>query len=193
MDCCRYILRLVCLLFLLQPLIAQDLIVGEPSCLDVVRALRLPVDPGVNPASGPGVEWLDIDRTLVEIKTGLQGRQCRLKFRQIFERKRLDLFPLTSRLLAEAPEEQLIGLELWAPSGERLGTLEGLSTVEIEMGPSNRVYTFYYPEYRNQSGRLLSFENHLLQGEFMVRWNDLRERIAIDTLPDSTTSAQLMR
>ena len=85
MDCCRHILKLVFLLFLLQPLTAQDFIVGEPSCLDVVRALRLPVDPGKGVTSRPGGEWLDVDRRLGEIKADLQGRQCRLKFRQIFQ------------------------------------------------------------------------------------------------------------
>lgn len=185
-------LILICSLILLQPLMAQDLIVGESSCLDVVRILRLPAHTGDDPDSAPGAEWLEVDRTLAEVSTSLQGRQCRLKFRQIFEGKSLDFFPLTSRLLAEAPQGALTGLEVWALSGERLGTLEGRSTIEVEVGPRHRVYTFYYPEYRDRSGRLISYRNHLLQGELRVRWDDLRDRIAITTLSGDPASGQLV-
>ena len=185
----RCLSYLICSMALILPVNAQDLVVGEPSCLDLVRALRLPEQIGDEPDLSPGAEWIEVDRTLAAIKSGLQGRQCRLKFRQVFNKETFDLFPLTSRILAEVPEGVLTGIELFSPGGEKLGTLDGRATVEEETDPDERIYTFYFARYRDASGGLVSLQNHLLQGELMVRWDDVRERIAINTLSAGATSA----
>lgn len=181
MICGRYLSYLLFTIVFMQPVQAQDLIVGETPCLDVVRALHLPVDIKEDSSLPPGTEWLSVDQTLAALKSGLQGSQCRLKFRQIFEDGAVDFFPLTSRVLAEVPEDALTGVELWGPSGEKLGTFVGRSTIDEEIGPRHRIYTFYGPMYRDRNNRLVSLENYLLQGQLLVRWDDLRERIAITT------------
>ena len=80
------------------------------------------------------------------------------------------------------PEPILQGLPVFNQSGERLGEYDHRVSYQRSGGLyASDSYVLYYFQYQDTEGEVESSGNHLLLDEFLVRWSDLSERIAMNT------------
>ena len=158
-----------------SPLAADD-------CRELSESLKMPVK--LKRRGKPSrARWEQIDKVLTGLREESQGRVCALTFGQIFRTKREELlFPLTNNLLKTAPEEALQGLAVMDQKGHPLGEFVGRVTYEKTGGLVGRKsYVLYYFQFQDTEGQLQSTGNRLLLDDFLVRWADLKDRVAIDS------------
>ena len=160
------------------PLSAADFnwIHGEPACLHVVESMKLPVKlaPSEKPAR--------VDTILRKLSYQLQGKSCAFKFSQVFRPADLEFLPLTNVVVGLAPESSLENLALHGSEGTLKGRFERRVTVELEGRTTvTNPYPFYYFHFRDGNSQIQSTGNRLLRDDFLAKWSDLADRIAIST------------
>lgn len=151
-------------------------------CRELTESIRMPVN--LKKRGKPSrARWEQVDKVLTGLRENSQGKVCEFTFAQVFRTKRKELlFPLTNNLLRTVPEGQLDGLGVMNQEGEPLGEYVGRVTYEKTGGLVGRKsYVLYYFQFRDLDGRLQSSGNRLLLDTFLVRWTDLKSRVAIDT------------
>jgi len=156
--------------------------VFSADCQDLLLELRLPVK--MKAAGKPkAAKWEQVEKMMTQIREAAQGQTCELKFSQVFYTEREELFfPLISNVLRTAPEESLVGLNVYNTKGEELGAFENRVTYE-KQGEYN--YVHYYFQFRTPEGDLESTGNRLLvdigtgKPLYMVKWADLAGRYAL--------------
>ena len=153
-----------------SPLVADD-------CRELSESMRMPVKLKRRGKPSRARRWV----TGLREKAG--GRVCALTFEQVFRTKREELLvPLTNNLLKTVPEQALQGLAVMDQKGEPLGKYVGRVTYEKTGGLVGRKsYVLYYFQFRDSEGQMQSTGNRLLLDYFLVRWADLKGRVAIDT------------
>lgn len=150
------------------------------ACQQILEVKKLPLKLKTR---GPvrRVRWEQIDQVLTDLSGNPQGRACAFKFAQIFRTDREDVFvPVTNNLIRVAPETTLQGISIYRQSGEPAGEYSGRVSYSRKGGLySTESYTLYHFQYRDTDGELQSSGNHLLLDDYLVRWQDLRDRLAI--------------
>ena len=184
-------MRIVSLLFLLSVFMtasaaAQTAAPPEKgSCEELVAKYKLPKDVGKR--KGPDrLKWEDVDKLLTGIREDLQGRECQFTFSQIFQvkpkKEQTVYFPLTNTVLKTVPETALQGVQVFGVEGTPLGQYD--SRVPHEKrghGLAKTSYTLFSFQFKNPNGEFQSVGGRLLLDDFLVKWNDIKDKVAITT------------
>ena len=153
---------------------------GQETCATVLKERKLPVK---FKTRGQRARWEQVDEVLTGLSDDLRGMPCQIKFEEIFRTDKEELYiPLTNNLVRVVPETILQGLPVFNQSGERLGEYDHRVSYQRTGGLyASDSYVLYYFQYKDTEGEVESSGNHLLLDEFLVRWSDLSERIAMNT------------
>jgi len=158
---------------------------GQEACVTVLEGKSFPTK---FKTRGPlqRARWEQIDEVLTGLREDLRGIDCEIKFQEIFRTDKEELYiPLTNNLVRLVPEATLKGLPIFDQSGERLGEYENRVSYNRSGGLySVESYTLFYFQFKDTQGELQSSGNHLLLDNFLVPWNDLAERVAMESSPD---------
>jgi len=153
-------------------------------CEGTLASLELPVEVKCK-GKRRIAKWEKVEKTLTELREGLVGQSCELRFDQVFSiEKEEAYFPLIANVLRTAPEDSLKDISVFSNDGSRLGAFSNRVTYE-KQGRYN--YTHYYFQFKDDDGELESSGNRMLidiqSGKplFLVKWDDLKERLAIST------------
>ena len=155
-------------------------------CGSLVQELDLPVKAKTR-GNPKVVRWELVDKTmdsLDKFPETLPG--CQLTFDQVFKTDREDIYlPLTNTLIRLAPEGTFQGLKFYSRDGVEQGTYDHRVIFEKTGGlHALRSYKIYIFQYTSPSGRLMKVGPQLLLDNFMIRWEDLKDRIAYEFSPD---------
>jgi len=126
-------------------------------------------------------QWEQVDKVLVTVSEAIGGKDCALRFDQLFTAKTDDLlFPITHVVMKHVPEEALRGLNVYDSSGAPVGEYEGRVPHERSGGlyAQSGSVTLYSFQYR-KDGEMHSLGRRLLKDDYFVRWSDLKTRIAL--------------
>lgn len=151
--------------------------VEAEACQQVARQLELPVK--VKTRGKPKrVRWEKVDEVLTKLREATEGQACHFSFGQVF---RVDpetvFFPLTNNLLRTVSEEALQGVQVFATDGAPLGEFAGRVVYERSGGLyAQRSYALHYFQFKDLGGNLQSSGNRLLLDDFLVKWQDLKDR-----------------
>lgn len=154
-------------------------------CETLVADLKLPI--ALKTRGKPKTaRWEQVEKVMTQLRDGLEGQSCELSFSQVFVSKsKKDIyFPLISNLLRTVPEESLVGLAVFSQDGYPMGNFENRVIYE-KKGEYN--YQHYYFQFKDKSGELQSSGNRLLidiatgKPFFIMKWADLKDRIAVST------------
>lgn len=126
--------------------------------------------------------WQQVDDVLIRLLPALQGQQCSYRFSDLFKGVDDDEFvPLTNRLLSVLPADSLDGLMTYDQSGRQLGLFADRTSRDTRHRlPSSEV--FFSLGYETPDGRLRSTERRLLDGNVLLKWGDVKDRIAVSTV-----------
>jgi len=155
-------------------------VVRPDSCEEVVADLKLPKK--MKTRGKPKVaKWEDVDEMLSKLSEGFNGTDCQLTFGEIFRHKDEEVyFPLTNSAVRIAPEEAFIGLMVFSKEGFELGSYVGRVKYERSGGLyARKSYQLYYFQYKDSAGKMQSVGNRLLLDDFVVKWPDLVDRVAV--------------
>lgn len=158
--------------------------IGGPSCLSLLHSFDLPVQLKTSEGRVTAETARQVEQLLLRVRRALQGKRCALRFEELFQRADdSPFFPLANYALAVPPESTYRQLPVYNASGTRLGSFEARVSVEKEAGmpASETDVPFYYLHYRTPSGEVASSGNRLLFAEFLVQWEELAGRWALDT------------
>jgi hypothetical protein len=160
----------------------NHLICGEPACLQVVDEIKLPVRLKTR-GKPQRAHWEQVDRTINTLQDRLQGRACSLRFEHLFQSRKDDVyFPLTNLLIRVMPETALSGVPVFNQSGDLLGSFASRFMVEKSGAFYNRQkVTLYFFQYKDDQGELHDSGRELLLDNYLVRWADVRDRVAMTT------------
>ena len=126
--------------------------------------------------------WQQVDAALARLVPRLQGQECTYRFTDLF--KGLDdddLVPLTNRLLSVAPGASLEGVVIYDRTGAEMGRFE--RSVASDLKPAlTPFHTFFAFSYRTPAGALMSTDRRLLEGDALMKWADVKERVVVDTV-----------
>ncbi len=164
-------------------------VVRSDSCAELVADLKLPKK--MKTRGKPKIaKWEDVDKMLSELSERFDGTDCKLTFGEIFRHKDEKVyFPLTNTAIRIAPEEAFTGLVVFAKEGFELGPYVGRVRYERSGGLyARKSYQLYYFQYRDSDQKNQSVGNRLLLDEFVVKWPDLLDRVAVEPGEDSETN-----
>ncbi len=164
-------------------------VVRADSCAELVADLKLPKK--MKTRGKPKIaKWEDVDKMLSELSKRFDGTDCKLTFGEIFRHKDENVyFPLTNTAIRIAPEEAFTGLVVFAKEGFELGPYVGRVRYERSGGLyARKSYQLYYFQYRDSDQKNQSVGNRLLLDEFVVKWPDLLDRVAVESGEDSETN-----
>jgi len=154
---------------------------GADRCQEVVSEAKLPVN--LKTRGKPKVgKWERVDEILNEVGQKMEAAQCELSFGELFRNKKEEelYFPITNTLLRVVPEESLKGVKVYRKDGELLGVYTNRSLYERSGGLQlKKSYTSYYFQYEDLSKKVQSVGHRLLLDDFVVRWIDIKNRVAI--------------
>jgi hypothetical protein len=154
-------------------------------CQTVIADLKLPITLKMR-GKPKTARWEQVEKVMTELRDGLEGQSCELSFGQVFasKSKKEIYFPLISNLLRTVPEESLVGVAVFSQDGYPMGHFENRVTYEKK---GEYTYKHYYFQFRDKSGELHSSGNRLLidiatgKPFFIMKWADLKDRIAVST------------
>lgn len=157
---------------------------AQVTCVEVLRERKLPVKFKTR-GSLKMARWEQVDEVLTGLSEDLQHMRCEVKFEEIFRTDREELYiPLTNNLVRVVPETNLRGVPVFNQSGEQLGEYDHRVAYQRSGGLyASGTYTIYYFQYKDNEGEVESSGTHLLLDEFLARWSDLSERVALNTSP----------
>ena len=127
------------------------------------------------------IRWELVDKTMDRLDK-LEDAEpgCRMTFSQVFRNDRDDIYlPLTNTLIRLAPEGTFNGLKFYSRDGVEQGTYEQRVEYEKTGGLyARRSYKIYIFQYTTPSGRLMKVGPQLLLDNFIIKWDDVKDRIA---------------
>ena len=153
---------------------------AEEQCSSIARELKLPAK--LKTRGKPHrARWEKVDEVISNLRKKIQGTSCSLTLNQLFRPTKKELmFPLTNNLLRTTPDASLEGVEVFNQRGERLGQYANRVMYQRSGGLyRKRKYTLYYFQYKNSQGKLQSTGNQLLLDSYLVRWEDIKDRVVI--------------
>ena len=163
---------------------AQDALADEDeTCVAASAKLKFPVK--LKTRGKPRrVKWEQLDRVLTDLTEWIEDGACRFRFSEVFTTNRPDLYvPVTNSLVRLVPEASLQGLLVFETSGEKLGEYVGQATYERRGNLQfKKSYRLHYFQFKDFSGELQSTGGRLLLDDYLVRWSDLKGRVAVNTL-----------
>ena len=163
---------------------AQDALADEDeTCVAASAKLKFPVK--LKTRGKPRrVKWEQLDRVLTDLTEWIEDGACRFRFSEVFTTNRPDLYvPVTNSLVRLVPEASLQGLLVFETSGEKLGEYVGRATYERRGNLQfKKSYRLHYFQFKDFSGELQSTGGRLLLDDYLVRWSDLKGRVAVNTL-----------
>ena len=154
--------------------------VPEEQCSLIARELKLPAK--LKTRGKPHrARWEKVDEVISDLREKIEGTSCSLTLHQLFRPTKKELmFPLTNNLLRTTPDSSLEGVEVFNQQGQRLGQYANRVMYQRSGGLyKKRKYTLYYFQYKNSQGKLESTGNQLLLDFYLVRWDDIKERVVI--------------
>ncbi len=154
--------------------------VPEEQCSLISRELKLPVK--LKTRGKPHrARWEKVDEVISNLRKKIEGTSCSWTLHQLFRPTKKELmFPLTNNLLRTTPDASLEGLEVFNQEGERLGLYANRVMYQRSGGLyQKKKYTLYYFQYKNSEGKLQSTGNQLLLDTYVVRWDDIKERVVV--------------
>ncbi len=152
-------------------------------CEALINELDLPVKAKTR-GKPKVIRWETVDETMDSLDRSNDARSgCRLTFAQVFKIDRDDLYmPLTNTLIRLAPEGTFGGLKFYSRDGVEQGTYEHRIVFEKTGGLyARRSYKVYIFQYTTPSGRLMKVGPQLLLDSFMIRWDDIKDKVAYST------------
>ena len=164
-----------------------EVYVGDPTCLDVVGQMGLPIELKTQSGRVTASTSDQIDQALIKLRRLLQGHACALKFEEVFRLpKESSFFPLTNYVVSLSPAKTFAGVGLYDTEQHLLGKFDKRVSIEDEFGfdRSRILLPFYYFHYVTSQGELASSGNRLLFADFQVEWNDIAPRWALDAYSD---------
>jgi len=108
---------------------------------------------------------------------------CHWTFSQLFDVSRPGRhLVLTDAVLRWVPEASLEGVEVFDRNGEKLGQFASRSRYERTGGGGlTGRYSLHFFQYLDLSGKYQSSGHDLTQDRFLVKWDDIKDRKAIDS------------
>ena len=153
---------------------------AEEQCSSIARELKLPAK--LKTRGKPyRARWGKVDEVITNLRRKVEGTSCSLTLNQLFRPTKKELlFPLTNNLLRTTPDASLEGVEVFNQRGERLGQYANRVMYQRSGGLySKSGYTLYYFQYKDSQGKLQSAGNQLLLDSYLVRWEDIKDRVFI--------------
>ncbi len=155
------------------------------SCEELTVKYKLPKEVGKR--KGPDrLKWEDVDRILTAMREDLQGRECQFTFGALFKVKskkdQVVYFPLTNNVVRTVPETALQGLQVFNMEGKPLGQYDSRVPHEKSGGAlAKKSYTLFSFQFKNPNGEFESVGGRLLLDEYLVKWDDIKDKVAITT------------
>ncbi len=149
-------------------------------CANVLIEQKLPLTLKTR-KSALRAQWEQVETVLIAARDAIEGKDCRLRFDQMFISKSDELlFPITHVVMKYVPEEALAGLNVYDSSGSLVGQYEGRVPHERTGGlyGQNRSVVLYSFQYK-KDGEIHSLGRRLLKDDYFVRWSDVKTRIAL--------------
>jgi hypothetical protein len=169
--------------FLLFGLLAVFFVVSAwaDKCEAIVAEAKVPVK--LKTRGKPKVgKWERIDEVLNELGQKMEAVECELTFGELFRNKKEEelYFPITNTALRVVPEESFRGVRVYRKGGELLGVYANRSLYERSGGLQlKKSYKSYYFQYEDLSKKLQSVGHRLLLDDFVVRWMDIKDKVAV--------------
>jgi len=169
-------------------IVAFSLLAGTyaQDCASVRIDLKLPAK--IKTRGKPKVaKWEEVDKLLNSLHGRLQGLNCSFRYDEVFrlgKEKDEDrfFFPLTNSVVRLVQEEPLMDSNVYSRKGELLGTFAGKIRFEKSGNLyAKKSYTVYYFQYKTPGGRLQSVGSELLLDRFLLKWVEIKNKIAIST------------
>ncbi len=154
--------------------------VPEEQCSLIAKELKLPAK--LKTRGKPRrARWEKVDEVISGLRGRIEGTSCSWTLNQLFRPTKKELmFPLTNNLLRTTPDASLDGVAVFNQQGELLGQYANRVMFQRSGGLyKKRKYTLYYFQYKNPQGKLQSSGNQLLLDTYLVRWDDIKERVVI--------------
>ncbi len=157
-------------------------LLSQDPCQSAAEEFKLPVK--LKTRGKPSrARWAQIDQVLTSLRTNLEGVHCSFQFDDLFRTERTQLyFPLTNNVLRTTPQGTFQGVQIFGQTGELLGQFSNRVTYQRSGGlyGDNR-YTLHYFQFEDRVGTLQSSGNRLLLDNFLVKWQEIKHRLAIPT------------
>ncbi len=183
----RIVSLLVLLSLVMTPFAAGQTAVRpeKGSCEELTAQYKLPKEVGKR--KGPDrLKWEEVDKILSGIRQDLQGRECQFTFSALFQVKpkkdQVVYFPLTNNVLKTVPENALQGLQVFGVEGKPLGQYDSRVPHEKSGGGlAKRSYTLFSFQFKNPNGEFEAVGGRLLLDDYLVKWDDIKDKVAITT------------
>ena len=152
-------------------------------CATIAKELKLPVN--LKTRGKPKVgKWEKVDEVLNMVAKSPSASACRFAFRDLFRNKKEEelYFPLTRSVLKAVPEDVFRGVAVYTKEGDLLGQYE--NRVRYEKSGGLQVldsYDSYYFQFSTPAGKLESVGNQLLLDSYVVRWTDIKDKVAVSS------------
>lgn len=151
-------------------------------CQQISEEMELPADLKTS-GKIKAARWQIVDRILNDLSERVDGLNCGFTFSEVFEVSDPDetYFPITNTALRIVPEESFSGLTVFRKDGEAIGTFDSRVAYQRSGGLyARKSYTLYYFQYKDDEGRFQSSGNRLLLDDFLVRWSEIENRLALE-------------
>lgn len=155
---------------------------ASPDCESILSGLKVPAKLKTRGKPKRG-RWENVDKVVTRVREAVEETKCSLTLAQLFRVRRQEIFfPLTNNLLRTIPEESLQGVSVYSSDGERLGEFSNIVPYHRSGGLyAVRGYTLHYFQYKDEEGGLHSSGTDLLLDNFLLKWNDIKDRVLIST------------
>ena len=155
---------------------------ASPDCESILPGLKVPAKLKTRGKPKRG-RWENVDKVVTRVREAVEDKDCSLTLEQLFRVRRQEIFfPLTNNLLRTIPEESLHGVSVYSSDGERLGEFSNIVPYHRSGGLyAVRGYTLHYFQYQDEEGGLHSSGTDLLLDNFLLKWNDIKDRVLIST------------
>lgn len=166
---------------------------AEEQCSSIARELKLPAK--LKTRGKPHrARWGKVDEVITNLRKKIEGTSCSLTLNQLFRPTKKELlFPLTNNLLRTTPDASLEGVEVFNQRGERLGQYANRVMYQRSGGLYRKIgYTLYYFQYKDSQGKLQSAGNQLLLDSYLVRWEDIKDRVCIAAKSEADLGTDLV-
>ena len=150
------------------------------NCAVLSRDLKLPTKLKTR-GKPPRARWEKVDEVVSKLRGRIEGTSCSWTLGQLFRpTKKQPMFPLTNNLLRTVPDAVLEGVEVFNQQGIRLGQYANRVMYQRSGGLySKKKYTLYYFQYKDANDKLQSSGSQLLLDTYLVRWDDIKNRVSI--------------
>lgn len=159
-------------------------------CQGISREMDLPAELKTS-GKIKAARWQVVDKVLNDLAERARSSGCRFRFNEVFEVSKPDetYFPITNTALRIIPEESFVGLAVHRKDGEAIGIFDSRVAYQRSGGLYAREsYTLYYFQFTDDQGRFHSSGNRLLLDDFLVRWSEIENSIAVESKAGESAS-----